>query len=101
MGCIIALLALITPRIVMVVIWLTTDWFSRAYETTIWPLLGFFFLPYATLAYMAAMFHNGGRVSGLWILLIIVAVIADLSSDGEASRSGVKKRKGAKGEPGD
>ncbi|MHC4600849.1 MAG: hypothetical protein ACYS47_17800 [Planctomycetota bacterium] len=98
MGCLVTLLALITPRIVMVGIWLTTDWFGRAYETTLWPVLGFIFMPYTSLAYMAAILNNG-RVSGLWILLLIVAIIADLSSDGEASRRRARKQRAGKAEP--
>lgn len=93
MGCILILLALAAPRVVMACVWIMTDWFGRAYETTLWPVLGFIIMPYTSLAYMAAMLHNDGRVSGLWILLLIVAILADLSSDGEASRSRKKKAK--------
>jgi len=93
MGCIYVLLAVVTPRVFMFFIWILTDWFGRAYETTLWPLLGFFFLPYTTLAYMAAMLLNSHRVTGWWVVLVVVAVVADLSSDGEAGRRGRKKVK--------
>ena len=100
MGCILTLLALMAPRVVMACIWIMTDWFVCAYETTVWPVLGFIFMPYTSLAYMAAMLHNDHRVSGLWILLLIVAILADLSSEGKAGRSGTKKRRAGKAEPG-
>ena len=53
MGCILAIITLLAPRVVMVFIFLLTDWFSRAYETVLWPVLGFIFMPYLTMAYMA------------------------------------------------
>ena len=93
MGCIYVLLALVTPRVFMFFIWILTDWFGRAYETTLWPLLGFIFMPYTTLAYMAAMLQNSHRVSGWWVVLVVVAVIADLSSSSEAGRHGKKRVK--------
>jgi hypothetical protein len=77
MPCIVVFLALLAPRLVMFFIWLLTDWFAHAYHSVLWPLLGFFFMPYTTLAYMAAML-NGGSVSGGWLVLVIVAVVVDL-----------------------
>jgi thiol:disulfide interchange protein len=88
-------MALAAPRFLMVMIWLLSDWFGRAYETTLWPLLGFVFMPFTTLAYMAAMLNNNGHVSGLWIVLLVLAVLTDLGSDGEASRQGSRRRKRA------
>ena len=71
MGCIVTCLALMAPRVVMAFILLLTSWFSRAFETWHWPLLGFLFMPYTTLAYMAAMLH-GGSVNGGWLALVVV-----------------------------
>ena len=39
-------------------------------------------MPFTTLAYMAAMLNNDHRVSGWWIVLIVIAVLADLSTHG-------------------
>jgi hypothetical protein len=96
MGCLIVLVGCLAPRLLMFFIFLLTDWFSKAFETTFWPLLGFFFLPYATLAYMAAMLNNNGRLNGFWLALFIVAIILDLSSDG-ATTSEVTKREDTTG----
>ncbi len=93
MGCLFALLAVITPRVAMVCLWLFTDAFSRAFDSALWPLLGFFFMPYTALAYMAAMIYNDHQLTGGWIVLLIVAVIADLGSGEEAGRSGSRKRR--------
>jgi hypothetical protein len=86
MPCILVALALFVPRVVMVFIWLLTNWFSQAFETVLWPLLGFFLMPYTTLAYMAAMLNNNHQLSGGWLLLVVVAVLVDLSSSGSAAR---------------
>jgi len=86
MPCLIVLIALLVPRIAMLFIWLLTDWFGRAYDSVIWPLLGFILLPYTTLAYMAAMLNAGGLTSG-YLLLMILAVIVDLSHYGGGARA--------------
>ena len=88
MGCIFFILGLLIPRVMMFFIWVLTDWFRQAYQTTIWPLLGFFFMPYTTLAYMAAMLNNNHNVSGGWLVLVVLAVLADLSQS-----TGVRYRK--------
>jgi hypothetical protein len=85
MGCVLTVLALIAPRLVMMLILIFTDWFGAAYETVIWPLLGFLFLPYTTLAYMAAMLKGGG-VSGFWLVLVVVAAIVDVGHWGQGGR---------------
>ena len=67
MGCILAIITLLAPRLLMLFIFLLTDWFSRAYHTVLWPVLGFLFMPYLTLAYMAAMLQQrrgDGLVAG-------------------------------------
>jgi len=53
MGCIYAVLALAVPRVLIFFAFLLTDWFGRAFETRVWPLMGFVFMPYTTLAYLA------------------------------------------------
>ena len=80
MGCLLPLVAVFVPRLVMFFIFLLTNWFSMAYQTVIWPLLGFFLMPYTTLAYMGAMLNNNHELSGGWLVLLIVAVIVDLGA---------------------
>lgn len=77
MGCIGVAFGLITPRLVMVVLWLFSDYLSRAYDTWIIPLIGFFVLPTTTLAYAVAENEVGGFRS--WgAIVVIVAVALDL-----------------------
>lgn len=77
MGCLMAIISLMMPRFMLIVIALATDWISQAYEDMMWPILGWLFMPYTTLAYMTAMLQNDHQVSGGWIVLMIVAVLFD------------------------
>jgi hypothetical protein len=86
MGCLLPIVAIFVPRLVMFFIFLLTNWFSSAYQTVIWPLLGFFLMPYTTLAYMAAMLNNNHQLEGGWLVLLIVAVFFDLGGQGRSAR---------------
>lgn len=79
MGFILVVVALVVPRVLMMIAFLMTDWFGRAFETRLWPLLGFLFLPYATLVYVAAMLNNHHALNGGWLALFIVALVVDVS----------------------
>ncbi len=77
MGCLLTVLALLAPRLAMVAILLLTDWFAAAFGSVLWPVLGFIFAPYTTLAWMVGAVHGGVR--GGWALLVVLAVLVDLS----------------------
>ncbi len=85
--CIGVLIGLLLPRVVLLFYWLLTPYISQAFETWIWPLLGFLFMPYTTLFYLWAMLYNQGQVSGLWLVLVIIGVVLDLSSYGGSGRA--------------
>jgi hypothetical protein len=86
MGCLLPCLAVLMPRLVMFFIFLLTDWFPRAYDTILWPLLGFFFMPYTTLAYMAAMLNNHHTLNNGWLVLVVIAAIFDLGAHERSAR---------------
>ncbi|HEX9262103.1 MAG TPA: hypothetical protein VF893_06200 [Candidatus Bathyarchaeia archaeon] len=65
------------PRVLMVFVFLLTDWFGHAFQTSVWPILGFVFMPYTTLAYLAAMLKNNHTLSGGWLVLLVVAIVVD------------------------
>lgn len=92
MGCVFAVIGAITPRLLMALILIFTGWFGRAYQTFYWPLLGFFFMPYTTLAYMAAMLKNDHSLSGGWLALFIVAVIVDCGHWGHGGATCRRRR---------
>ena len=82
MSCLLALCALAVPRIVIVLLVIFSDYIGRAYETTLWPLLGFFFMPTTTLAWAWATHHGGAEKTGLEVAVIVIAVLIDLGGLG-------------------
>jgi hypothetical protein len=76
MGCFPLLLAIAVPRFVMVVLWLFTDYLSRAFGTWVWPLLGFFVAPTTTLAYAIAQNAYDG-LHGVGLVLVVIGVVID------------------------
>jgi hypothetical protein len=87
MPCILSIFALAFPRLVLFLVFFFSDYLSRAYQTMLWPLLGFFFMPLTTLAYAWAI-NSGGSVQGLYLVVVVLAVLMDLGllGSGEASR---------------
>ncbi len=81
MGCLLALLALISPRLVLFLMWIFGDLLSRAFDSWIVPFLGFFLLPWTTLTYAAFWdWGPGHHVAGFEWFFVILAFVADLSS---------------------
>lgn len=85
MPCIVAVLALAFPRIVLALLFFFSNYLDRAYQGFLVPLLGFLFLPLTTLIY-AWLVNAGLPTSGLYLILLIVAVIIDVGSWGGARR---------------
>jgi hypothetical protein len=91
MPCLLLILAVFFPRFVMIVIAIFTHWFSAAFDTLFWPIVGFLLMPYTTLAYMAAMLNNNHNVNGGWMALVIVAALVDLGGQGGSARRGSRR----------
>lgn len=85
MGCLLIPLALISPRLALIATWLFSDVLSRAFDSWLVPLIGFFLLPWTTLAYVW-MWHSGQTVEGLEWFLVGLAFVFDLGSMGGAGR---------------
>ena len=81
MGCLVLLFALISPRLAIIAAWLFSDVMERAYDAWLVPVIGFFILPWTTLAW-AWMYDSGPglRVDGLEWIIVGVAVLFDLGS---------------------
>jgi hypothetical protein len=77
MCCFLTSLFLLGPRAAILVWWLINPvrW-QLTFDTWIWPLLGFIFLPWTTLMYVLVALPNG-IVGFDWILLAL-AVLADI-----------------------
>ncbi|MCH2162294.1 MAG: hypothetical protein MK085_10530 [Phycisphaerales bacterium] len=93
MPCLLGLFALLFPRVILAVVWLFSDYLSTAYQTVLWPLLGFIFLPLTTLAYAWAVNSNGGSVNTIGIVVIVIAVAIDLSLVGGGGKASQAKRR--------
>ena len=78
MGCLVVLLAFLSPRLAIFVLFLFTDLLSRAFDSWILPFLGFFLLPWTTLAY-AVLWDSSEHVHGIEWLIVAIAFLADLA----------------------
>ncbi len=77
MPCLIGLVAIAFPRLAIVVLYLLTNFFERAYHSILLLLLGFIFLPLTTIVY-AWIVNTGHALAGIYMVAIIIAVLADL-----------------------
>ncbi|HSU38062.1 MAG TPA: hypothetical protein VLJ38_00810 [Polyangiaceae bacterium] len=81
MPCFVGCIAVAFPRLALFLVWFFgDDYFSRAFGTWLWPLLGFFFLPLTTLAFAFGVntLGRGGEMGPLGWLLVLVALAGDL-----------------------
>jgi hypothetical protein len=88
MPCLAALLALISPRLALFFLWLFSDVLGDAYDSWIVPLLGFFLLPWTTLAYAGMWASGTNRVFGFEWFIVGFAFVVDVGSyvGGRAAR---------------
>jgi hypothetical protein len=87
MGCLLALLALISPRLVLFLLWIFSNVLSRAFDSWLVPLLGFFLLPWTTLTYVAFWdWGPGHHVTGFEWFFVVLAFLIDLGSYGGGRR---------------
>ena len=92
MGCLLAFLALFSPRLVIIILWIFTNDLSRAFNSWIVPFLGFFLLPWTTLTYTAFWVWGSGRhVSGFEWFFVILAFLIDLGAIGGGRRAQVSR----------
>ena len=85
MGCLFALIAVLSPRIALVLLWLFTNYVDRAFSGFFLPLLGLIFLPWTTLLYVLIDIAPGPIHVAGWIV-IGIGVIIDLNSLAQAKR---------------
>jgi len=86
-GC----LALLAPRFAIVLVVLLSDYIGRAYESMLWPFLGFLFMPLTTLAYAWAI-NSRGSVAGVQLVVVVIAVLMDLGLVGGSAASRKRAR---------
>jgi hypothetical protein len=83
--CIVAIGALIGPRVAIVAWWLLDParW-ALAFSSALLPILGFILLPWTTLVYV---WLAPGGIDTLGLIFLVLAVIVDLGSYGGGYRS--------------
>lgn len=91
MPIVVGCLALIAPRFAIVLMIIFSDYLGRAYETLLWPLLGFLFMPLTTLAYAWAI-NSRGAIEGLQLVIVVIAVLIDLGLVGGSAASRKRAR---------
>lgn len=79
MPCLLIVLALATPRLALVLAWIFTSWFRAAFDSVLWPILGFIFLPATALWYAVVQHWFGGEWTFWPIAGLVVALLMDLS----------------------
>lgn len=84
-------MAMAAPRLVIVLVLIFSDFIGRAYESVLWPLVGFFFMPLTTLAYAAAINWHG-EVRGSYFVMALVAALMDLGIMGSSGAQGYRTR---------
>ena len=85
MCCIVAIGALIGPRVAIVAWWLLDParW-ALAFSSALLPILGFLLLPWTTLVYV---WIAPGGIDTLGLIFLVIAVIIDLGAYGGGYRS--------------
>jgi len=87
MPCLLALIGLFVPRVLILLLWFLTDWFVGMFDTLLWPVLGFIFLPTTLLWYSAVQHWYGGEWSLIPIVGIVIALLVGLSPAGGRRRA--------------
>ena len=86
MPLILIIVGLFAPRLIIFLLWLASGWFNGVFETRLWPILGFLFFPLTLLWYSAVTNWFQGEWTWWHVIILVIAVIADLSSEGRAAK---------------
>lgn len=93
MGCLFAVLAVLSPRLAFLIVWLFTDMVGVAFSGFVLPFLGFLLLPFTTLFYVLAYDPSGLSPWG-W-LLVILGFLLDLGAYGGSGYSNRARMSGS------
>ena len=86
MPCLLLLLTLAFPRVVIVLLYLFSNFLERAYHSLVIIIIGFLFLPVTTIVY-AWVVNSHHPVEGLYLVAVIISVLIDLGLIGHGARS--------------
>lgn len=86
MPCLLVLIALISPRLALVLLAIFSDRISASFDGILLPLAGFFILPWTTLLYVLAWSPSQGVQTIGWVF-VGFGVLLDLSGWGFGRRT--------------
>jgi hypothetical protein len=89
-GCLFALISAFSARLALFLVWIFTDRLSIAFRSGWEGILGFIFLPYATLFY-ALVYQPHKGVDGFGWVIVALGILLDLSSHMFGSRAGRRR----------
>jgi hypothetical protein len=89
--CLAVLLAFISPRLAIIAVALFSNILTRAYDSWFLPLIGFFILPWTTLAYAIMWDVGTHEVTGFEWFIVVLAFLADLGSYAGGGRSRARR----------
>ena len=90
MGCLFALISAFSARLALFLVWIFTDRLSIAFRSGWEGILGFIFLPYATLFYALVYEPHKGVDAFGWVI-VALGILLDLSSHLFGSRAGRRR----------
>jgi hypothetical protein len=84
-------MALLGPRVAIIVWGLAQParW-DLAFSTFVWPLLGFVFLPWTTLMYVAVAPNDVTGLDWFWMVLAVVVDLASYSGGAYGNRDRIR-----------
>ena len=81
MPCLLLIVVLAFPRVVLLLMYLLSNYLQRAYHGLLIPLLGFLFLPLTTIVY-AWEVNSHMPLEGVNLLILVIAVVIDVGGLG-------------------
>lgn len=78
-GCLVLLLGSVAPRFALFLLWIFSDYLTRAFESFWVGFAGFVFLPYTTLLY-ALMDNWQDGINGFGWAFVILGLVLDIGA---------------------
>jgi hypothetical protein len=78
--CLAVLLALLSPRLAIIFVAIFSNILTRAFDSWFLPFIGFFILPWTTLAYAIMWDVGTHEVTGFEWFIVVLAFLMDLGS---------------------
>ena len=83
-GCLVAIAAMLSPRLAVFLLWLFTDRMDVAFDSGWIAILGWLFLPWTTLAWAVAYAPIRGVTGFGWFLVVFAFVVDIMTHVGSA-----------------